>query len=655
MTPRRRREIDSTSRHRQSTVLWTIGACMLFALAPIQQTAASAATKPPTPAAPQQQAAEGTEASSPAPTGPVRTKLVELTFVPSHVRSTDGSDAASQVKATDGTDQKTSSEDGVDMLVTAFNDLYGTSAAQRVRGGVLLHGNPQQLGDMMRALDEFDQPYPQVQLNMWAVQVTGSPDKVGCELRRASQLIGKTRDNLIAVKHKLVALVADRGHALCAAETSQGKKQLLDVAAKLVPFFPLDEPMSLNEALILLIASPDREARIDELARFALTRQLPALPGCGTSGSTHPEQRLAAAFERLKAALPADTVSPHCARLVEFLESYAAARNDENEVDQPPQVAGTQEAALAAQRAQAPWRPYSDERNDALALRLRSSRLDSLLHAVTDAFVADVDELLFVPLLEELTAGQNVHGDGVSLVGRSRLVVTSGIESDLDAEMASYAETTRPKPFGKELFDALFPSAGDSSSGAGAVAKSAAAAAVPQAQLGQLAAVVLSEPEPRYSKVAPGIAVHVRPTVLADGSAARLKIDARFGVTTSDYNPSQQKADDQWVQPPPPGISAHRILTDAAVSAFDLFDISSFSVDTVVPQSPYFVPVLSRLPIIGHIFEFPRKNQSTRHESIVLVNTVILPRAMALAGFYVGGPKSPAKKEPPQAKVAATH
>jgi hypothetical protein len=92
---------------------------------------------------------------------------------------------------------------------------------------------------------------------------------------------------------------------------------------------------------------------------------------------------------------------------------------------------------------------------------------------------------------------------------------------------------------------------------AGAVAKTAATATVPQVEAGKVAAVVVSEPEPRYSKVAPGIAVHVRPTVLADGSAARLKIDARFGVAISDYNPSQQKADDQWVQAPPPGISAH--------------------------------------------------------------------------------------------------
>jgi hypothetical protein len=645
----RNREIGGLAHRSEIIISWTIAACLLLGLlpSPARAAPAPAATNASTDAAYEPPPAENAAATSPTPTGPVRTKLIELTFVPSHVRSTDGSDAAGQAKTAGGTDLTTPGEDGVEKLVSAFTDLYGKNAAKLVRGGVLLHGDSRQLGDMTRTLDRFDQPYPQVQLNMWAVQISGSPDKVGCELRRASKLIGATRDNLVAVKHKLVELVALKdSNSLCVGAKTQ--KNLENVAKHLVPDFPFDEPMSFSEALILLIARPDRQEKIAELESFALSQQVATVEGCRAQDSAASEERLKTAFQRLKAALPTRTVPAHCDRLVEFLENYQAVQDDENAYEKRG-MAGVQEAALVAQVA------YTNERSDALALRLRSSRLDSLLHAVTDAFVSDVEELFFAPLLAQLTAGQNPHGDGVSLVGRSRLVVTSGIESDLDAEMASYAETTRPKPFGKDLIDALFPSGGDSTSGAGAVAKSATTAAVPEAKLGQVAAIVLSEPEPRYSKVAPGIAVHVRPTVLADGSAARLKIDARFGVAISDYNPAQQKYDDQWVQPPPPGISAHRVLTDAAVSAFDLFDISSFSVDTVVPRSPFVVPVLGRLPFIGHIFEFPRKNQATRHESIVLVNTVILPRAMALASFYVGGKENPPPEKGAKPRVAAVH
>jgi hypothetical protein len=43
----------------------------------------------------------------------------------------------------------------------------------------------------------------------------------------------------------------------------------------------------------------------------------------------------------------------------------------------------------------------------------------------------------------------------------------------------------------------------------------------------------------------------------------------------------------------------------------------------------------------------------TRHESIVLVNTVILPRAMALASFYVEG-EDQEKEKDAKPKVAAS-
>jgi hypothetical protein len=95
----------------------------------------------------------------------VRTKLVELTFVHSPLTSTDGSDPAGQAKASSGTDPKPPTPDDVDTLIAAFNTLYGKSAAQRVRGGVLLRGDSRQLGDMTRVIHQFDQPYPQVQLN----------------------------------------------------------------------------------------------------------------------------------------------------------------------------------------------------------------------------------------------------------------------------------------------------------------------------------------------------------------------------------------------------------------------------------------------------------------------------------------------------------
>src|SRR6185503_3439776 len=155
-------------------------------------------------------------------------------------------------------------------------------------------------------------------------------------------------------------------------------------------------------------------------------------------------------------------------------------------------------------------------------------------------------------------------------------------------------------------------------------------ASVSQAQAILLAAA-LSEPGVRFAKVAPGIEVQIRPTVLPDGAAARLTIDASFGVTTT---PLDAAVPDTHDDPPPPMIQKHHVETDATVGVFDLFDISSFSVTTSHPRTPYFVPILGRLPLIGRAFQWPRRPKTVDHDSVILVNTVVLPRALNLSNFY---------------------
>src|SRR5207247_11367230 len=138
---------------------------------------------------------------------------------------------------------------------------------------------------------------------------------------------------------------------------------------------------------------------------------------------------------------------------------------------------------------------------------------------------------------------------------------------------------------------------------------------------------------PRVARVTPGIRIDVSPTVLPDGGSARLKIDAIFGLTSSEVgNRTAHTAKaDITRQVPPDVIKAHRVTTDTAVSVFDLFDISSFSISTSFPQSPFSIPVLGRLPLLGPAFQVPRPPRRVLHESVVLVNNVILPRSPHLA------------------------
>ncbi|HEX4496093.1 MAG TPA: hypothetical protein VIE43_10545, partial [Thermoanaerobaculia bacterium] len=259
--------------------------------------------------------------------------------------------------------------------------------------------------------------------------------------------------------------------------------------------------------------------------------------------------------------------------------------------------------------------------------------VDRILKSVMDAFAADMNDLFFDPLLDRIqregTGGRK--SDGVALVGRTRIVVTSGLEAGLAPEMASFVESGRPRPFGKELLDLAFPA---SRSGAGAddlTGSARALAGLSGAQALGLAALLSSDSEPAYTKVAPGIALSVRPTVLPDGGAARVTVDARFGVAST---PLDQDRQDVWRAAPPAGIAGDNVHTDAAVSAFDLFDISSFSVGVSHPRTPFYIPILGRLPVIGPAFQIPRRDQETLFESLILVNTVILPRSIELQRFY---------------------
>jgi hypothetical protein len=658
------------------------------------------------------------------PPAPVAVEVVNLTYVPSKVRPTGGGEASSAPAAqtapeassapggttapagglntASGTSQAASPPPGaspgvgvgapatppgddVDDLVAALNAMFpppegagtagagGSTAPPVARRlsprSLLLRADPRQLGGIRRILDRTDVPWPQVQLDMWAIQISGPAEQVGDEANRISTLIGETRDQLVAVQRALVKLVSvarTGAHEPAASPpppatpgASDGQRPCtLDtiyrfLEAHPVIDFPQEEPMSLHEALILVMlrGEPERQATIDalrqvvnrrraeararrELAAGQCRRQAneragqPTAREAGTSADGGASADLQP-FRHLQELLADTSPQAECRCLSAFLQAAADVQDDRQRPD-----------------ADAATDAYGEERRHASALVRQSVRVDRLLKSAMDAFVADVAELYFNPLLHDIRDGGGCprddvrrRGEGIALSGRTHMVVTSGLESDLEPEMASFVETTRPAPFGKDLLDRAFGN--DTSTGTGRIL-----AALPQGKAALLAGALLSETPPTYSKVAPGIAVHVRPTVLPDASAARLTIDARFGVTTADYDPKDQGRQDVWMQPPPPGIASHHVSTDAAVSAFDLFDISSFTVDTAVPQAPFVVPILGRLPILGRMFQFRRDNVTTRHESLILVNTAILPRSLALLSYYQAGRPTSSPKVP---------
>lgn len=514
----------------------------------------------------------------------LETDLWPLTYVRSRVTPT-------------GTAATTSSgsSDNVDALVDSYNRIYGSPDRPPVvqRAGsnrLLLHGPPETVVEIKRSLALVDAPWPQVQMNLWAIQVSGSAQEVSERIQEISREIRTTQDQMAAVQRKLTQLAAEKQDE----EDTQGIEEHFRIAG--IDLNPRG-PLSLNESLVLLLIRQNRQDKVGTLRQFV-----------ESAGLAAPEQK---AFHRLERALARETFETDRTGFVDFRNALACFKNQ-------------------SRRAYRPEAPNKIARTGAT--------VDRLLKAAMDAFATDMDEIFLEPLLARIQAQAPADRDGgIALVGKSRIVVTSGLEAGLTPEMASFVETTRPKPFGREILDLAVP-ASESGGAEGASAADALTGAsrvlagLPQAQAMLLAAALLSETEPAYSKVAPGIAINARPTVLPDGGSARLTIDARFGVTSEPLDAEERT--DVWAQAPPSGISSHHIRTDTNVSAFDLFEISSFSIAASHPQSPFYVPILGRLPVIGRAFQIPRRNKQIHFESLVLVNTVILPRALQLNRFY---------------------
>lgn len=510
---------------------------------------------------------------APPPRPPDETEIWTLTYVRSRVGSRAGEAARRP--------------DNVDQLVEALNDAYGTPGAPAVQragsGRLVLRGSPETLLALQRLLVLVDAPWPQVQMNLWAIQVSGSPEQIADEVSRILVASSRTREDLDRVQRLLAGVViepADAEHVAVLREEFGKAGVDLDPCGAL----------SLNESLVLLTLHSDRQAKVRRLRE----RVREALP-----------EVAAEPFTRLERVLGGETWQAENDAFTAFGAALACYK----------QRAGCRDARDAPRR-----------------LVRTGATVDRILKSVMDAFATDMDELLLAPLLDEVRHGatRRTGRGGTALVGRTRIVVSSGLEAGLEPEMVSGAEATRAEPLTDRVLERLTaPAEGAGPSVVGLSEREAAL----------LAAAVFSEPEPAWARVAPGIALRLRPTVLPDGGAARLTIEAAFGLATE---PPGEGGGELWSRPTPDAVVSHRIETDAAVSAFDLFDVSSFSVATSHPRSPFYVPVLSGLPLVGRMFQIPRRNRTVHHESLILVNTVILPRSLELHRFYGRGAAGPA-------------
>ncbi len=441
---------------------------------------------------------------------------------------------------------------------------------RRVRNNLLITAKPKTVLKIKRLLTLLDAAWPQVQLDVFAFQASGCPDQVA----EGTQAI---RDHIN--KAKL---------AMRKAEKAIGETvRIWNVPPHL---YKTDSVFQTLQTKCGFISTPHRELTLTEALTFLCLSETNIM-------------------SVLRQQLNKDlgSVDKHFAGR-EWKELDEVTTND------------VTHARIAVEKFADDWRTFKNDEttltatNACESLQQSSDVVDKLLRKVMDQYTTMVRTNLIAMVMPSL------HDmEGVSLAGQCRIVVTSSLESGLVPTMASWAETTRAKPFSAEEMSTIMT----------AVIKSLATNGLDPTVLAP-ALKLLEQPEPVYTKVAPGIELHVRPTILTSAAEARLQIYARFGVKTE---PDTTKSNAEKM-PPAPTVESHEMATDAHIGIFDLFDISSFEITTSHPRAPFSIPFISRIPWLGVMFQVPLPNKKVKHVSIILVNAVIIPRAVNLLADY---------------------
>lgn len=295
--------------------------------------------------------------------------------------------------------------------------------------------------------------------------------------------------------------------------------------------------------------------------------------------------------------------------------------------------------------------------------------LDMLLKAGASRLSEDIEDAITKPLLdwirEDIQAG-SMSKSGVDMVGQTSLSVTSRLPGGVLASSESFFPY-QPRPVltkemltdftlagrkeGPKLGEEKTMSTAKTEKQTGALetgkttetATSDTTKTEPILGPGTLKTLIgeltnmealllnmaLNEPDLVYSRLAPGVTLGFRPTVLRDGASARVQIFLRTGIEATQPDLKKARTDG----PPLDLVRSHTLQTDVHIGAFETFGLSTYSMATSGPGEPSWrLPILEMLPIIGKYFVGPRRNETVHQESVILVNVTIIPRSLDLAG-----------------------
>jgi hypothetical protein len=164
----------------------------------------------------------------------------------------------------------------------------------------------------------------------------------------------------------------------------------------------------------------------------------------------------------------------------------------------------------------------------------------------------------------------------------------------------------------------------------------------------------LSQEEVKWQALNSGIQLNLTPTLLRSQTQAMIKVelaladpaemdigDEKTSMNFAKLVNKRSKFSDKSLRPYS-RIAKSTLSTKVRVNTMDLFALSSFTNQTTITGRRWYVPLIGTIwegafgdiPIVGNWFSFKRPPQNKQHQSIMLVNTLIIPSAMGMARYY---------------------
>jgi hypothetical protein len=227
----------------------------------------------------------------------------------------------------------------------------------------------------------------------------------------------------------------------------------------------------------------------------------------------------------------------------------------------------------------------------------RAADARAVLQAAEQALAEDIRSLFLRPLVGELRGLAGEGGrEGLAEASQTSIGVLSGTQAEVVGSAVSYFDVE-------------------------AQPELEASAAIAGPQPAGVLEAALEEDATVWSVLTSGAELTVTPHVLPGGGAAELEI--ALTVNHQDHEVAAEGAAPAVV--PLSRVAQHKAKTRVYVNSLDVFGLSSLSLRTTQPRADLAVPILGRLPLLGRMFRFPRGPNKVHHASMLLVVSTILP------------------------------